>query len=343
VSKAILHIRESMAKYFGPVVRWVSEEHVTAYRLIKLLILSVPLLMIISVFELVVGLVTIHFPHTCTFLMLACLIGPPVLLILAVLIPKNSMRILQVGFALSFALGAIVLGTFAFTRTPWPNAIRTRLFSNNVQFPLGRVEGIAVDSDGFIYLAINAYSRVQKYSSEGEFMHGWYVDAGTGPFGIWAADEDNDTIHALIVSGRMHEVYDSDGTFLGRSRITSPEEFRAVHKRARATLVADAGGIIYQIESSSWSPKVTKITPDAKKATVITDSFYRHLVRAPRPAFDLMFIALLMGALHGGLLTLKRSRFRYVGRVAADAERDDRVTGDETVTHVADNRRVGDA
>ncbi len=329
-------------KYVAPLNNWASKEKRPEIRLVKSLILCMGLLVACSVLALVVGLASIRFPRICSFLILACVISLPILLILAVVMPRKSTGLLRDGLVLSFMLGAFVVGSFAFVGLPWPRAIGARLFSNSFQCPLGGLRGIAVDRDGSIYLALTAYSRIQKYSSEGQFMHGWYVGTRGLRFGIWAEDDHEDTIHVLL-GARAQDVYDSDGIFLERRTFASPEERRVASERALGTVVANAGGTIYQIESSAWSPKVSRITPDAKKTTVIRDSFHHHLVRAPRPAFDLMFVALLMGTLHGGLLALKTTRFRYLGRAAPDAERDDQVTRHETVTHVEDGRRADEA
>ncbi|KPK47475.1 MAG: hypothetical protein AMK72_08405 [Planctomycetes bacterium SM23_25] len=254
---------------------------------------------------LLVGLATVYYPRTCTCLVLTCVIAPPILLVSAVAISRFRTELLSAALLLSGLLCVITISIWSFSGIWWPQAVRARLFPKGVQFPLGPVEGIAVDGDAFVYLALRNYSRIQKYSSEGEFVSGWFVSTWGGRFEIWA--EGDGTIHAFG-GGTSHEVFDANGTFIERRKTQSREDHHGASETAGGALEVDANGNVYQIEPSSWSAKVTKITPDGKKTTIIEEPFYDHLLRVPM-SWWLMLIGLLMGALCGGLLTLKTSPF----------------------------------
>ena len=300
-------ITKILDKYLRPVVGWVDDEKVPIYRLAKGLLALLPLLACAKALGLLVGLATIYCPRTCTYLVLTCVIAPPILLVVAVAISRLSTELLSAAVLLSALLCVIILGIWAFSGIWWPQAVRTRLFPKGVEFPLGRVEGIAVDGDGFMYLALRGYSRIQKYNSKGEFVSGWFVSTWGGHFDIWADDEAS--IHVSHGQGESHEVFDRNGTLIGRSKVKSGEDYEALSGMARGQLQVDANGNIYQVEPSGLSPKVTRITPDGKKTTIIEEPCYFHLVRQSGPSWWLMMVGVLMCGLSGGLLALKKSRF----------------------------------
>ncbi len=48
------------------------------------------------------------------------------------------------------------------------------------EMPLGDLESVAVDAEGRIYTSAGFYSRIQVYDRTGQFLRGWFVDAGGG-------------------------------------------------------------------------------------------------------------------------------------------------------------------
>jgi uncharacterized repeat protein (TIGR01451 family) len=125
-------------------------------------------------------------------------------------------------------------------------------------------EGVAVDSDGRIYVADNGNDRVQVFDSAGRFLFKFGRNGGDGTSGTGDGEFLNPRGIAVDAGGRIYvadtrnqrlQVFDSAGRFLfkiGRnggdgSRGSGPGEFYRVQDVA-----VDASGRIYVVDSSSF-------------------------------------------------------------------------------------------
>ena len=77
-----------------------------------------------------------------------------------------------------------------------------------VEFPLSDPRDVAVDSQGRIYVAEGMYSRVQRYSPEGQFQLGWFVPTA-GVFSLKTREGDR----VQVATARANKVltYSADG------------------------------------------------------------------------------------------------------------------------------------
>jgi hypothetical protein len=110
------------------------------------------------------------------------------------------------GVVMALIGGASFLSGFVLSGDMDQSALRTW------ELPLGNVQGMAVDSQGRIYLALAFYSRIQRYNAEGNFQLGWAAQSGGGPLTI--AMQGADTI--VVEAGRRHArlLFDADGNLL---------------------------------------------------------------------------------------------------------------------------------
>jgi hypothetical protein len=69
------------------LVKWLTEEKALIYKSIKTFIVLAGLFLVCNTLGLVIGIAVIYFPHICTFLILTCLIVPPVLFLLSLTLP----------------------------------------------------------------------------------------------------------------------------------------------------------------------------------------------------------------------------------------------------------------
>lgn len=111
---------------------------------------------------------------------------------------------------------AIILfyGVLAFTG--WGMSILDQIpqFSP-VNWPLGTVSGVVQDSAGRYVAANTAYSRVQVYDQNLNFITGWSVDNGGGNF--YLLMNTNDQVEVFCVRTGRRFVYNLDGTLASQS------------------------------------------------------------------------------------------------------------------------------
>jgi len=183
------------------------------------------------------------------------------------------------------------------------HSIRRSLFSEKTQFPLANPNGITIDNEGRIYLAIRAYGRIQVYSSEGDFIKGWFVDTYGGDFNIWIEDD-----HLLHVCTRMtdrHDVFDSSGQLIKSIEITSYDEEKRLFEKAGGLKEQDALGNTYTVKSSQWSPQVTKTTPTGHQEVLVKGRYYFALIRSPVSAWFVFIMGLAMSFTLGMVIKKK--------------------------------------
>jgi hypothetical protein len=119
------------------------------------------------------------------------------------------MRIIRILFALF-----IIYGFFAFTG--WGMAILDSIpFLSPIEWPLGTVSGVVRDSSGGYVASKNAYSRVQVYDQNLNFITDWSVDNGGGNF--YLLMNTNDQVEVFCVRTGRGFVYNLDGTLASQS------------------------------------------------------------------------------------------------------------------------------
>ncbi|RKY03801.1 MAG: hypothetical protein DRP56_10795, partial [Planctomycetota bacterium] len=156
------------------------------------------------------------------------------------------------------------------------------MVSTRARFPLGALESVAVDHEDNIYCAISFYGRVQVYSPEGEFLRGWFLDAGGGVFRIKIDSENN--LHVVTARGDHHYVFSTEGTLLSSSQVSPKEEDRLFGEKWRPA-VYDRDGNSYNIHSPILFSRISKETPSGLQTTVVSDPFVLWFVKGPMPAW----------------------------------------------------------
>lgn len=251
----------------------------------------------------VFGFTMLNFPRFFSFLILAFFIISIVTLILTPfliedLVPKRiSDEVLVTSFLFSILVTIVLFYLWWFGGMGlMPKSTQTRFFPPKTQFPLGDLNGIAVDKKGHLYLCILGYSRIQQYNNEGVFLKGWFTNAWGGLFDIWIDDKDNLNVRATRAD--EHLIFNADGQLLKTTKIASPEENEYLAQQASGLRAKDSLGNIYKIENRKWSPKVIKINSIGEKSILIKDNAYFYLFRCPQPLLVVMsVISVLMGML----------------------------------------------
>ena len=108
----------------------------------------------------------------------------------------------------------MIYGALAFTG--WGMTILDQIpqFSP-VNWPLGTVSGVVQDSTGRYVASNTAYSRVQVYDPNLNFITGWSVDDGGGDFHL--VMNKNDQVEVLCVRNHRRFVYNLDGNLVTQS------------------------------------------------------------------------------------------------------------------------------
>ncbi len=238
----------------------------------------------------------LYLPRLCTFLILVCVLILFGVTVTSLFLKKINTGVWVMTMLLSVSLLLIGVGLLGFgsqVSRVMMQSTRRFLFSEKVQFPLTNISGITIDSVGRMYLAIQAYGRIQVYDSEGNFIKGWFVDTEGGRLGVWI-EEDDDLLHVCTrVTGR-HDVFDPNGQLLERHEITSPDENVRLFEKADGLEEQDNFGNTYIIKNPKWSPHVTKTTPTGRQIVLVKDSYYFWLMRSPMGVWFVLIVGLAM-------------------------------------------------
>lgn len=80
------------------------------------------------------------------------------------------------------------------------------------EWPMFFTDGAVEDSLGKRYVPHAAVGRIQVYDSEGNFLRGWFVDAGGGVFKLHVTEDDE--LEVFTARGDRHLVFAGDGRLL---------------------------------------------------------------------------------------------------------------------------------
>ncbi len=267
------------------------------------------------------GLLFIHLPRVCVFIILLCLVVPCFAIVLAILyglmgflIPFEQKAefllkvVLKTGMVSTIALfifGFIIWG-FAPAVSSLSPAKTSRILSSNVRLPLGEPYGIAIDPEGNLYLALQSYGRIQKYSPRGDFISGWFVDAKAGFFVFWM--EEDGLLHADVGRTHLHRVFDLSGNLLTETEVKSHEEsLRILRKAGDRMKTSDSYGNTYSIHGQNWLPRVVKVGVDGDVSIVLEDPLYLSMLKASQPAYVLFLTGLFTTVLFSLLIRVNKA------------------------------------
>lgn len=286
-------------KHLGSLTKKLAPSSATTIKgwLLKILITVVVLFLFLNTLCTICGLLMIYLTRLCGYLIFTFIITSFCIIVLGLLCKKVIKELWIIAVICSGTLIILGVGLFGFGAAVSMEFVpmRTYLFPNKIQFPLGEVRGIAVDSTGHIYLAIHGYSRIQVYDRYSYFLKGWFVETGGGHFDIWT--DDNDQLHAVISRPDTQDTFDPNGQLLERKKIKSFEEYSLLSERAGGLKEQDNFGNTYFIKSPTLSPRIIKRTANGEESVLIKDPIYYWVVESPFPAwlvgafgFFMMFI-----------------------------------------------------
>ncbi len=286
-------------------------------KLLKILVLLFGLALLCAILCNVFGFFMLHLPRLSAILIIAGLAIPFGVIVLSIVLPFIEVMlsgvplkgicigawITAVTFSILvtiFSLGLFIFGIGGLSSLPKP--LQAGLISSKVQCPLSHLNGIAIDRNGRIYLAIQGYSRIQVYTNQGDFSKGWFINARGAFFDIWI---DDDLLHAVIARRGGHEVYDLNGQLLKWDKITSSDdEYMHLSDKLGGLKKEDAFCNTYLIRSPTWSPRIVKITPTGEESILVKDAYYFWLVQAPQPIWLVGLAGLTMSIILGVIIKL---------------------------------------
>jgi len=164
------------------------------------------------------------------------------------------------------------------------------------ELPLGSPVGVALDSQGRIYVASQAYSRIQVYDRDGAFLWGWQADTRGGIFRIVMDPQDRLDVSAARRDAVL--IYSSKGELL-HTDPGSPFLYLRLSKLQAAG--RDSLGNSYEIRNPILLPRVVRVAPSGQSKTVIRTRVLLWPLTAPFP------VLVLMAA--GAALTATSKRF----------------------------------
>ena len=191
-----------------------------------------------------------------------------------------------IGKAVCLLGSAIALGGCGWSRLGAPGPAR-------VEFPLGVVRDVATDSRGRIYVAVGMYSRVQRYSPDGQFEVGWSVPTA-GFFALRTTPDDRVQVAAARANKLL--TYSPDGELLD-SQVSLKDDLSPEFASERET----TGGYIVQ---RGLFPRV--VDPRTGQ-TVITSPWPKRLLATPFPVFGYVILGLSLFVLSEALRRWRRA------------------------------------
>lgn len=150
------------------------------------------------------------------------------------------------------------------------------------ELPLGRLEGIAVDRAGRIYVGSRDARRVARYGADGRFDRGWHAAVGRGPWRL--AIGAGDTPH-LDVAGRTLALAGDEFREVGESR-----RFAALPWAAGETSSPDGARYVLR----QFPARVRRHAPGTDERTIVRQSPLAILFTSPLPAWPLAAAGLLL-------------------------------------------------
>jgi DNA-binding beta-propeller fold protein YncE len=130
---------------------------------------------------------------------------------------------------------------------------------------------VALDADGFIYVADTWNHRIQKFTPQGEFVQMWATFGGTETmYGLWGPRsiviDGNNRLYVTDTGNKRIVVYDTDGIALGEFGGVG---FDAGQFDEPVGLAVNADGLLYVADT--WNRRVQSLffNPEFQLATPV--------------------------------------------------------------------------
>jgi hypothetical protein len=166
--------------------------------------------------------------------------------------------------------------------------------SPKTELPLGDIGGIAADSNGNVYMIAHFYSRIQKYSSDGEFLRGWPSNHNNPRLRVNQHDQLEVADDRRTRSGDDFpdtlSTYDSNGDLISEEVVDGCyDEFGEESEKS----CQDNNGNKYSIHNKYWWPHVIKTTNQGAETKAVKTPFHLWLILGPFPAWIFMAVGLV--------------------------------------------------
>jgi hypothetical protein len=170
------------------------------------------------------------------------------------------------------------------------------------ELPLGDLRGVAVDSQGNIYVGTLFYCRVQAYDANGRYRYGRFLRTAGGALRMRVNSDDRlevatartDLLYTFAGDGRLISVL-SDSHSFDDFGSTSEGKWRGEHD-----------GTVYMARHTFTCPTLIKRTPDGQETVVIRTPLHKWVFMGPFPAF----LWLVVGACIRGIANRRRRNSR---------------------------------
>ncbi len=178
---------------------------------------------------------------------------------------------------------------------------------DSFEFPLGDLEGIAVDSEGNVYCGVQFYSRVQVYDAEGKFLYGKFIDSAYGAFRI-RINEDDYLEVATVRNDKLYR-FDKNGNLVRESSDVR-HYFSAFGKTGETRYYDQSENVNYFTRGSLLYAYIVKRDSSGQERVIIRTPLHKWLFQGPFPAWMFGVIGMI-------LLNCGRKPIRELRRVAA--------------------------
>jgi hypothetical protein len=158
-------------------------------------------------------------------------------------------------------------------------------YGENVEIPLGDINGFVVDKDHNIYIGCAFYERVQVYNNEGEFIKNWPIEAYGGMF--YMSKTEKDEILITTARGDDQTLYNKNGKILSKKNIDHQTFMES--ENDWKTFTTDNG--IEYIIKGSLIQKIVKLNPEK---TIINQNILLQLIKGP---FNVWLLAVVGGVI----------------------------------------------
>ena len=188
-----------------------------------------------------------------------------------------------------FVILSVVLGSIGWLIGSFATRGKLNWISHEIEFPLGNLNGIAVDSSGNLFCGLRFYSRIHQYNSEGQFVAGWFIEAGGGAFRLHV--NNNDELEVATIRNEIYYRFTDGGKLIEKKQ--GGEKYFNDFGIESETSFLHKDGTAYIISGSELLPKITKTKPSGETLT-IANSFTKWLFMGPMPAWLFVMVPIVL-------------------------------------------------
>lgn len=174
------------------------------------------------------------------------------------------------------------------------SSVGLHLASSNIEFPLGEIKDMAIDKHQRLVCYTRFHHRIQIYTTDGEFLNGWFVDAST--HGVNIDIDDNNNIH-VMTHGDIHYVFAFGGKFISKEKGNGFYNPFKNYNRNKNRENKDAQGNSYYYREKIFRTQIIKVTPLEEEIIIATEPFYALPFRLPFPGFLFVILTAIIMAL----------------------------------------------